>query len=166
MKKTALDIIDVSNDLAKAKIFDSENITKESIALAAQAIAAPIIDGQLSPSKQMIKLMALRDILEEVISTIKPEAMTELALSKGSTAEIFGAKIEPSVTAKYDYSNCGHSGWETLDQQEKSAKEAKKKIEAMLKTLSGKIYMEETGEEIMPPKVTGGETIKVTFKAK
>ena len=165
-QKTALQIIDSSDELKKAGVFDFENITKQSIAEAAQRISEPILDGEMSPHKKMIQFMALRDILDDVISTIKPSAMDELRLQKGEQKDIYGAKIEVASTAKYDYSGCGHSGWEALDQQEKSAKEAKKKIEAMLKTLQGSIFIEETGEQVMPPKKTGGETLKVTFKTK
>lgn len=133
--KTPFQIIDVSDQLQKSKAFDFENISKTSIISTATQIAEQILDGQMSPSRKMIQFMAMRDMLDEVISQIKPAAMDELKLSKGVSANIFGAKLEAASTAKYDYSKCGHSGWETLDQEEKSAKEGKKKIEAFLKTL-------------------------------
>lgn len=163
-KQTALEIIDVSNELKSAKIFDFENITKESIALAAEKISEPILDGQMSPSQKMIQFMALSAILEDVITNIKGAAMDELKLSKGSSKEIFGAIVSPMSTSKYDYSSCGHSEWERLNQEEASAKEGKKKIEAFLKTLQGSVYIQETGEEVHPPKSSGSETIKVAFK--
>lgn len=163
--KTPFQIIDVSDQLQKSKAFDFENISKTSIISTATQIAEPILDGQMSPSRKMIQFMAMRDMLDEVISQIKPAAMDELKLSKGVSANIFGAKLEAASTAKYDYSKCGHSGWETLDQEEKSAKEGKKKIEAFLKTLEGSLALEATGEIVSPPIKTGSETIKVTFKA-
>lgn len=163
--KTAYQIIDVSDQLQKNNVFDFENITKQSIAITASQIAEPILDGQISPSRKMIQLVALRDILDEVISTIKPAVIDELKLSKGSSAQIFGAKIEPHSSAKYDYSKCGHSEWERLNQEESSAKAGKKKIEAFLKTLEGSVALESTGELVSPPIKTGSETIKVTFKA-
>jgi hypothetical protein len=164
--KTPFQIIDVSEQLQKSKAFDFENISKSSIITTATQIAEPILDGQMSPSRKMIQFMAMRDMLDEVISQIKPAAMDELKLSKGVSADIFGAKVEAATTAKYDYSKCGHSDWERLNQEESSAKEGKKKIEGFLKTLEGSVYLEATGEQVFPPIKTGSETIKVTFKNK
>ena len=164
--KTPFQIIDVSDQLQSTKAFDFENITKQGIVEVASAIAEPILDGQMSPSRKMIQFMAMRDILDEVIAQVKPAVIDELKLAKGSSAEIFGAKVEPATTAKYDYSKCGHSEWERLNQEEASAKEGKKKIEAFLKTLDGSVYLESTGEQVSPPIKTGSETIKITFKSK
>ena len=162
--KSAFQIIDVSDQLQKSKAFDFEDISKESIMSTAMKISKSILEGEVSPSKKMIQFMAMRDILDEVISQIKPSAADELKLSKGVSTNIFGAKIESASTAHYDYSKWGHSGWERLDQEEQSAKEGKKKIESFLKTLEGSVYLEETGEQVFPPIKTGSETLKVTFK--
>jgi hypothetical protein len=163
MTKTAFKIIDVTNEMQEAKAFDFEHITKTSISNTAKAIASPILDGEMSPSKKMIHFMALRDILDEVISEIRPAAIDELKLSKGSNAQIFGAKIEPSVTAKYNYSACGDSEWDDLNKAIEITKAKLKEREAFLKTLKSPVYLPETGEEVRPAMVTGGETIRVTF---
>lgn len=163
MTKTAFKIIDVTSEMQEAKAFDFENITKTSIANTAKAIAMPILDGEMSPSRKMIHFMALRDILDEVISEIRPSAIDELRLSKGSNAQIFGAKIEPSVTAKYNYASCGDSAWDALNKDLEITKAAMKEREAFLKTLKSSVYLPETGEEVRPAIVTGGETIRVTF---
>lgn len=161
--KTAFKIIDVTSEMQEAKAFDFENITKTSIASTAKAIASPILDGEMSPSRKMIQFMALRDILEEVISEIRPSAIDELKLSKGSSANIFGAKVEPSVTAKYNYASCGDSEWDELNKAIEFTKTRLKEREAFLKTLKSPVYLPETGEEVKPAIVTGGETIRVTF---
>ena len=161
--KTAFKIIDVTNEMQEAKAFDFENITKTSITNTAKAIASPILDGEMSPSRKMIQFMALRDILEEVISEIRPSAIQELRLSKGDSANIFGAKVEPSVTAKYNYASCGDSEWDELNKAIELTKTRLKEREAFLKTLKSPVYLPETGEEVKPAIVTGGETIRVTF---
>ena len=103
------------NDLEKAQIIDFENISKSSISHAVELISIPIIEGEISASKKIVQFIALKDLLEDVITKIRPSAMEELKLSKGEGINIFGAKVEPATTSKYDFTACDDFEWNKLN---------------------------------------------------
>lgn len=152
------------NDLEKAQIIDFENISKSSISHAVELIAIPILEGEISASKKIVQFIALKDLLEDVITKIRPSAMEELKLSKGEGINIFGAKVEPATTSKYDFTACDDSTWNDLNASLQIIKAEMKERESFLKAIKSAVYLPETGEVVNPPIVLRTETIKVTIQ--
>ena len=152
------------NDLEKAQIIDFENISKSSIFHAVELIAIPILEGEISASKKIVQFIALKDLLEDVITKIRPSAMEELKLSKGEGINIFGAKVEPATTSKYDFTACDDSTWNDLNASLQIIKAEMKERESFLKAIKSAVYLPETGEVVNPPIVLRTETIKVTIQ--
>lgn len=152
------------DDLQKAKIIDFENISKSSISHAVDLICMPIVDGEISASKKIVQFIALKEILEDVITKIRPSAMDQLKLAKGSAANIYGAKIEPATSSKYDYTACDDSEWNNLNAELNVIKAKMKERESFLKAIKSAIYLPETGEVVNPPIVSQTDTIKVTIQ--
>jgi hypothetical protein len=152
------------NDLEKAQIIDFENISKSSISHAVELIAIPILEGEISASKKIVQFIALKDLLEDVITKIRPSAMEELKLSKGEGINIFGAKVEPANTSKYDFTACDDSTWNDLNASLQIIKAEMKERESFLKAIKSAVYLPETGEVVNPPIVLRTETIKVTIQ--
>ena len=156
--------INAIDDLQKAQIIDFENISKSSMSHAVDLICMPIIDGEISASKKIVQFIALKDILDEVITKIRSSAMDELKLAKGSAANIYGAKIEPATSSKYDYTVCDDSTWNQLNAELQIIKAKMKERESFLKAIKSAIYLPETGEVVNPPIAIQTETIKVTIQ--
>lgn len=152
------------DDLEKAQIIDFENISKSSISHAVELISIPIIEGEISASKKIVQFIALKHLLEDVITKIRPSAMEELKLSKGEDINIFGAKVEPATKSEYDYTACDDSTWNDLNASLQIIKAEMKERESFLKAIKSAIYLPETGEVVNPPIVLKSETIKVTIK--
>jgi hypothetical protein len=152
------------NDLEKAQIIDFENISKSSISHAVELIAIPILEGEISASKKIVQFIALKDLLEDVITKIRPSAMEELKLSKGEGINIFGAKVEPATTSKYDFTACDDFEWNKLNAELADIKAKMKERELFLKAIKSAVYLPETGEVVNPPIVLRSETIKVTIQ--
>ena len=152
------------NDLEKAQIIDFENISKSSISHAVELIAIPILEGEISASKKIVQFIALKDLLEDVITKIRPSAMEELKLSKGEGINIFGAKVEPATTSKYDFTVCDDFEWNQLNADLADIKAKMKERELFLKAIKSAVYLPETGEVVNPPIVLRSETIKVTIQ--
>jgi len=152
------------DDLEKAQIIDFENISKSSISHAVELISIPIIEGEISASKKIVQFIALKHLLEDVITKIRPSAMEELKLSKGEGINIFGAKVEQATKSEYDYTACDDSTWNDLNASLQIIKAEMKERESFLKAIKSAIYLPETGEVVNPPIVLKSETIKVTIQ--
>lgn len=124
--------------------------SKEEMLSFVERVQQEVIDGLVDP----IKFHALINTLVKGLS----EAL------KANTGNIdivgehkaYGYTLKPKESGvKYDFSNCGHPAWVTLNQQSEAAKKQMKEIETMLKSLTKPTTMieDETGEvyTVNPP---------------
>lgn len=143
-------------------------LTKAASEGMAEIIAGIVKDGNASALDVSTRLQWMASVIEQARKLIQEDAVREIELHSGK-ATINGAEVIKKETGvKYDYSKCGHVEWEMYDAKESNAKESKKEIEKMLKTISKPITIavEETGEMVTvnPPIKSSSTNIQITFK--
>lgn len=113
---------------------------------------------------QLVRLIKmLTDINES--EELRKACLAEIDLENGSeliTSEFSIKKGEFGV--KYDYSACGHVGYENATKDVEYAKEKVKTIETFLKSLKETYIDEGTGLVYYPPVKTSKTNVSVTFK--
>jgi hypothetical protein len=127
--------------------------------------------GNLNPLDIHYQVKAMEDFIKMLTSNsrYKDAVLTE-GMKHGKSFEFNGSKMEIKETGvKYDYSKCGDSNWQLLEDQISELKDKQKAVEAHLKVLPAEgieIISNETGEviKVYPPSKTSTTSIAVTLK--
>lgn len=119
------------------------------------------------PYALMIKSMA------EIVAVFNKEEEIQDAINNEFTYHAEkefterGVKYQVRETGvKYNFSGCGHSGWNDFDKLVKDATQKRKDIETTLKTIkssSPELVDAETGEMLRPPSKTSTTKVIITL---
>lgn len=145
--------------LSITKPFD---INKDQI----QEYANIIINDALSGNEDLLlvakKLRAMTDCLKIINEKLKSNIQDEIA-KYGKDAEIYGCKFTNTQKTTYDFSECGDSEHNDLLKQKIEIEEKIADKETFLKSLKQKVFIEATGEEVVPPipTITSYFTLKI-----
>jgi hypothetical protein len=142
--------------------------TKEQIKSFAHKTVTELKDGYVNPLTFYIRLKAAESTIKELLANkdVK-DLVSDEAKKYGKSFEHSGVKIEYSenISPKYDYSVCGDSEWERMQNDLKDLQEKIKEREAFLKSIpANSTIMDENGVQLFPPTKTATEGIKVTLK--
>lgn len=145
-------------------------LTKHKIAGTGQALAAPILDGEIDAIDGFTRLHAFRAAVDEAIALVKPIIVDDIDRhgERGRRADSFGATVE--VTAgrtTYDYSH--DSEWSRLVRQRNELNEqikAREKLLVALATAGQPVADTETGEYLEGARVAkvGDPIVRVTYQ--
>lgn len=127
--------------------------------------------GELNPLDIHYQVKAMEDFIKILTanSRYKDYVLTE-GMKHGKSFQFNGSKMEIKETGvKYDYSKCGDSNWQLLEDQISELKDKQKAVEAHLKVLPAEgieVVNADTGEVIkmFPPVKTSTTSISVTLK--
>lgn len=139
--------------------------SKEQVQLFASKLIDELENGQVNP----LDLVKMQKCIEKTFEIIKPK-LSELSRSEaekyGKSFDYKGVKIElAEVGTKYDFSQCGHTDYNSLCAEIAELNEKKKAMEAMLKSFKEPQNMIDSNGEaitVYPPNKTSTSSIKVT----
>lgn len=142
-------------------------ISKKDISIFADSMKTQILDGDID----IKELLYQKAVIEKTLSAIfDDQQIKDFAIdtveSYGKEGAGYGeAKFEVGTRRSYDYSKCGDSKIESLDQSVKDLTKQKKDREKFLQFIpqSG-IADPETGEIVYPAAVSVTTFIKTTLK--
>jgi len=143
--------------------------TKEQAADFTQKLISKVESGEENPLSLAVKMNAFIKSLESVKKAIDDSILREAEKYGAKSFDAFGAEITISeLGTKYDYSICGDSEWQMLNQQLDSLKESIKQREKVLKSLTKPMTVvnELSGEieTINPPIKTSTTGIKIVLR--
>lgn len=129
----------------------------------ANMMVEEIINGDHDPVKVWHQMSIIADTLNEVKDslTVRQAVANELEKYGKEGASINGCKITLTGRKKWDYSECGHTGYNTMKAQEEKVKSAIKDIEKFLQAMKEPMVDPTSGEIIIPPTFTTTEVITV-----
>lgn len=142
------------------------NIDKDGIRHTASMAAQSVSDGECDPIDALIFVKKGSELFKELDSKIR-------SIAEGKPIGVdfikFGVKITESMTGvKYDFTVCGDTVWDDLNDQVEKGKEILKIRETFLKSITKKLTIpdEETGDitEINPPVKSGKLGFTLTIK--
>lgn len=115
---------------------------------------------------QLVRLInMLTDINES--EELRNACLSEIDLENGSEYKSSEFTIKKGeFGTKYDYSGCGHIGYENAVKDVEEATKKKKAIESFLKSIKETYIDEETGLVYQPPVKTSKTNVSVSFKTK
>lgn len=140
--------------------------TKSDIDNYVQLLKADILSGYINPLKSALMLKSFEDILKALKSDeeIKRYIREESDKYTEKTIDFEGAKLSKQDRQSYDYSECNDSVWNDLSARISQLECELKGREAWLKTLKTLTPDTNTGEMILPPKITYNSIISITLK--
>lgn len=150
-------------------LFETSKEQRQSFAL---SIVGALESGEVDPLKIHLQVKCMEDIIKLLNSnTIYKKSILEAAEKYGQKSfDFMNSKVEiKEVGVKYDYSKCGDSVYEMLEQKATSIGDDLKKREIFLKTVPPKgipIVDELTGEmiTIYPPAKSSTTSVAITLK--
>ncbi len=146
--------------------------TKQAIEEMAQRFLLPLNEGDVNPEQMAVIIDALKKTIERIEKEARPVIAHVLhsLYSRREEITVRGCGIElMDAGVKYDYSDCGDSVLNDLNEQAEELNKQIKAREAMLKAIPyGKsefVANQSTGEimELKAPKRKSTETYKVKF---
>jgi len=147
------------------KQFNNLPETKEEVNNFFKQVKESFLNGEENALKRYVQFKSFESLLK-MISTdkeIKATVLEEAGKHGAKTFVVYNAEIQiKESAAKYLYED---TTLELINEQIEKLKEQKKVRETMLKSLSGKVFEEETGEEIKPAiKLSSQTIISITLK--
>lgn len=139
--------------------------TKRDIEDVVSDTAAALNDGFMDHADAMVVGKKLDELAKKYNEAVRQLGDGKLNLQKGVPYVKHGVSFEEAETGvSYDYSTCGCSEWDDLNEKVTYYSEKKKAREAVLKTIRKETADLETGEIIKPPIRKGKLGYKLTFK--
>lgn len=162
----------MTNELTTTSILALFQTNKEERQSFTLSLINEIESGNVDPLKIHLQVKCMEDIIKLLNSnTIYKKAVLDAAEKQGEKSFAYNnSKFEIKETGvKYDYSNCGDTVWQMLEQKCSSAAEDLKQRETFLKTVPSKgmqVLDEQTGEMITvyPPSKSSTTSVAVTLK--
>jgi hypothetical protein len=142
----------------------------EGIALFALKVITEVEEGRVDPLRVALFMKTMEKIKERVDEKLKAHYLNEAEKNCGGNVKTFkyrGAEITVgAVKTEYDFTDCGHTGWNDLTKIINEATAQRKEYEATLKTLTGPTGMILDGEPLMikPPVKKQVDGIKISIK--
>lgn len=151
------------------QLHNNSIVTKKDIENAKDNIIKELNDGTINPIQLAISFKAVEKLNESIKKELNDRCIDEALRHSNKTFNAYGSTIEYSenIGVRYDFSQCGHTEWEILDQEIAELTKRKKNIEKFLLSLpsSTTIVCEMTGEidTIYPPQKKSSSGIKITL---
>lgn len=162
----------MTNELTTTSILSLFETNKEQRQSFALGVIDALEQGEVDPLKVHLQVKCMEDIIKLLNSnTIYKKAVLEAAERNGQKSfEYMNSKVEiKEMGTRYDYSKCGDTVWQMLEQKSSSAVEELKQRETFLKTVPSKgmqVLDEGTGEMITvyPPSKSSTTSVAITLK--
>lgn len=149
-------------------LFETNKEQRQSFAL---GIVDALQNGEADPLKVHLQVKCMESIIKLLNeNTIYKKSILEAAEKHGKSFEFMNSKVEiKEMGTKYDYSQCGDTVWQMLEQKAGSAADDLKQRETFLKTVPSKgmqVLDEGTGEmiTIYPPSKSSTTSVAITLK--
>lgn len=141
--------------------------SKEGVARFAAIVINEVEEGRVDALRVALFMKTLEKIKESVNEVLDKYYVSEARKYGEKPFDFRGAQFQVGdVGVKYDYSTCGHPGWNDLEKIIVSATEQQKEIEPLLKALTAPAVLVIEGEAVTvnPPVRKGKQAIKITIK--
>ena len=156
--------------MSELRTIDKFPISKQEIEDLSSRLIAPVLDGEVDPTEQVIKLKGVQEAVKKALDDdrIKDSVLSDIE-KYGKERSWNGAKVAiKEVGVTYDFSECNDPILDNLQKQKAWLDEQIKAREKFLKNLTEKYTHldEETGEvfTIYPAIKQSRQGYSITFK--
>ena len=164
--ETTVQYIAVPPDNALA-VLDQFATSKAGIHKFADLVIAEVREGRVDPLKVLLYSKTLEEIAKILRSELNDSFISEAEKYGQKKFEAHGAEIElKDVGVSYDYSKCGHPGYNDCEKILRATGERMRELEAFLKTIKAPIDLRVEDElvTVHPPVRKGKSGIAITIK--
>lgn len=162
----------MTNELTTTSILSLFETNKEQRQSFTLGVIDALQSGEVDPLKVHLQVKCMESIIKLLNeNTIYKKSILDAAEKYGEKSfEFMNSKVEiKEMGTKYDYSQCGDTVWEMLEQKASSAASDLKERETFLKTVPSKglqVLDELTGEMITvyPPSKSSTTSVAITLK--
>lgn len=151
------------------EVLDQFSTSAEGIAKFSHLVKQEVEEGRADALRVAIYMKTMEKIVKDVNEGLSRHYLDEASrqTSNDKPFEFRGATISfAEHGVKYDYSKCGHPGWNDLTKIIEHAIEQRKEIEALLKVIKGPTDLIIEGEPltVTPPVKSGKAGINISIK--
>ncbi len=153
-----------SNVLA---VLDQFATSAEGIAKFSFLVKQEVEEGRVDALRVALLMKTLEKIKDDVNKGLAQHYLSEAGKYGDKPFDYRGATISfADHGVKYDYSKCGHPGWNDLTKIIDQATEQRKEIETMLKTFKSPqdLIIEGEGITVNPPVKSGKAGINISIR--